>query len=646
MNNKLILIILFITASLHSIRAQGDTTLVINEINYPVYKSLASGYLHTDPDSAFILGQILVDYLDEVGDNEEKIVIKGYMAISATETGDFKNAVLLTHQSLALLDDVEDQVAKHIAYTNAGLVYKSLGYYTKAIEYYQKALDFIETDKKSSRSLALGHIGDCLINLGEIEKGLHYIQEAHKINIEYERLETELFSASYLMNANLKLGYNNEVLDLYQKYKVRVDTSGETLARVYVKLAAAKAYMNTGGMDSAFILLRSIEREAEEMNLYNYTEDIYKLLADFFESKGLRDRSDEYYKKYVELLTVNSRTKREREIQALQMGFDLANQAEENQRLLELAELKDAAARRQTIYTWIFLGLSVVLAFILYRSQKIRAELRVTNQQLINSRELIIDQNQKIEQQNRELEEKVQKRTRALTGANNELRTQNDQLEQYAFITAHNLRSPIARMIGLIQILNGQDKSEQEKILGHIRGEAKSLDQIVQDLNQILSIRKGAGKAYEEINIKNFILDLIEPFKKEFNDIGGELVVNIPNGIKWNLIPAYFKSIIQNLINNSLKYRDSHRKIRVEINVGIEGGELIVNIIDNAIGMDMEVVKSKIFGLYQRFTTNVEGKGMGLYMVKLQAEAMNGRIEVKSEKGLGSEFTLRFQHNS
>ncbi|WP_137092540.1 ATP-binding protein [Mangrovivirga cuniculi] len=629
-----------------SVIAQGDTTLVINEINYPIYKSLTSDYLHTDPDSAFLLGEILIDYLNEIGNNEEIIIIKGYMAISATETGDYKRAVLLTHQGLALLDEIQDQNAKRVVYSNAGLVYKSLGYYTKAIEYYQKALDQIGSADKSKRSLSLGHIGDCLINLGEIEKGLQYIQEAHEINIEFGKHNNELFSASYLMNANLKLGNNNEVIDLYEKYRVKVDSSGETLARVFVKLAAAKAYMNTGDMDSAFILLRSIEKEAEEMNLYNYTEDIYKLLAEFFESKGLEDRSDEYFKKYVELLTVNSRTNREREIQALQMGFDLANQAEENQRLLELAELKDAAARRQTIYTWIFLGLSVVLAFILYRSQKIRTELRTTNQQLINSRELIIDQNKKIEQQNRDLEEKVQKRTRALTGANNELRTQNDQLEQYAFITAHNLRSPIARMIGLIQILNGQEKSEQEKILGHIRGEAKSLDQIVQDLNQILSIRKGAGKAYEEIDIKEFILNLVEPFKKEFVSVNGELIVNVPDGIKWNLIPAYFKSIIQNLINNSLKYRDANRKIRVEINVGIEGGELGVDIIDNAIGMDMDVVRSKIFGLYQRFTTNVEGKGMGLYMVKLQAEAMNGRIEVQSEKGVGSEFYLRFQHNS
>ncbi|NMM49616.1 ATP-binding protein [Marinigracilibium pacificum] len=619
--------------------------LEINEDNYLMYKDLVSDYLHSDPDSAYNLGKVLITYLKKIEDKDEEIIVKSYMAVAAIETGNYKTAVLLVHQSLGMLDGITNNHVKRAAYSNSGLVYKSLGYYSKAIEYYQNSLDHIEDNNERMKALPYGHIGDCYVELGEVEKGLDYILKANDFNIKSGNEIGELFTASYLMNAYLKLGRNDDVLNLYSHYRKKMNSSNEILAKVMIKLSAAKAYRNVGELDSMFVLLHSSAGESEKMKLNSYTEEIYKLLAEFYEVKGLSDKADEYYKLYVNLLTENSRINREREIQALQMGFELANQAEENQRLFELARVKDAAARRQTFYTWVFIGLSLILAIILYRSYKIRQELRAANNKLVKSRQLIINQNTKIESQNKQLEEKVEARTRALSGANNELRTQNDQLEQYAFITAHNLRSPIARMIGLIQILDNQSEEEKETILKHIRTEANSLDQIVKDLNQILSIRKGAGKAYHEINVKESLKEIIDPFVKQFEEIDGEIHLSCPEKIYWHLIPAYFKSIFQNLISNAIKYKDSNRKLIVNINVNIEGGELVISVDDTAIGMDLDLISTKIFGLYQRFTSNVEGKGMGLYMVKLQAESMNGRVEVDSQKGKGTKFIIRFQSN-
>jgi signal transduction histidine kinase len=63
---------------------------------------------------------------------------------------------------------------------------------------------------------------------------------------------------------------------------------------------------------------------------------------------------------------------------------------------------------------------------------------------------------------------------------------------------------------------------------------------------------------------------------------------------------------------------------------------------DNGIGIDMEANGDQVFGLYKRFHTSVEGKGMGLYMVKLQVEALGGKISVQSTKNKGTEFTILF----
>jgi signal transduction histidine kinase len=64
---------------------------------------------------------------------------------------------------------------------------------------------------------------------------------------------------------------------------------------------------------------------------------------------------------------------------------------------------------------------------------------------------------------------------------------------------------------------------------------------------------------------------------------------------------------------------------------------------DNGIGMNMERVKHKIFGLYQRFHNNTEGKGMGLYLIHSQITALGGTIEVESEEGVGTTFTITFK---
>ena len=67
---------------------------------------------------------------------------------------------------------------------------------------------------------------------------------------------------------------------------------------------------------------------------------------------------------------------------------------------------------------------------------------------------------------------------------------------------------------------------------------------------------------------------------------------------------------------------------------------------DNGSGIDMKRHSDRIFGLYQRFHSNIEGAGLGLYMVKTQIMALGGKIEVQSEEEKGTTFYITFKSNN
>jgi signal transduction histidine kinase len=108
-------------------------------------------------------------------------------------------------------------------------------------------------------------------------------------------------------------------------------------------------------------------------------------------------------------------------------------------------------------------------------------------------------------------------------------------------------------------------------------------------------------------------------------------------------IKSYLYSIFYNLISNSLKYRQHDIPSVIEIKSKVENNKVILLFKDNGMGIDLKKENNAVFGLYKRFHTKyAEGKGIGLFMVKTQIEAIGGSIGIKSEVNKGSEFWIEF----
>jgi signal transduction histidine kinase len=254
---------------------------------------------------------------------------------------------------------------------------------------------------------------------------------------------------------------------------------------------------------------------------------------------------------------------------------------------------------------------------------------------------IIARSNTELQEVKKELEHTVEKRTLQLKNANQELIQRNNQLEQYAYITAHNLRAPVARLKGLVYIfekLGGVNKDNLE-IVKKIGNSALEMEEVLSDMNKILELKNGN---YGHTNVVDLSL-VIEKVKKILADSLFESDAVISTELMVRQVHAnepYLESIFYNLISNAIKYRSESRALQIVINSFREREHIIIEFRDNGIGIDLEKFGDKIFGLYQRFHDHVAGKGLGLYLVKTQIEAMGGTITIDSKVGKGAVFTI------
>ena len=104
----------------------------------------------------------------------------------------------------------------------------------------------------------------------------------------------------------------------------------------------------------------------------------------------------------------------------------------------------------------------------------------------------------------------------------------------------------------------------------------------------------------------------------------------------------YLESIFQNLLTNAIKYRSSDRKPAIHFKSVVLGQHLELHVTDNGQGIDLQKFGGKLFGLHKTFHEHREARGVGLFLVKTQIEALGGSIRVMSEVNKGTTFIIRF----
>jgi PAS domain S-box-containing protein len=219
----------------------------------------------------------------------------------------------------------------------------------------------------------------------------------------------------------------------------------------------------------------------------------------------------------------------------------------------------------------------------------------------------------------------------------------NNDLLQFSFIASHNLRGPVASMLGLINLMGMEKMPEDTRnMLSMVRHSANRLDEVIKDLSAILEMRSHEVHAKEDVDVQEIIDSISQALQTQIDESNARITLDAKDIHVFYTIRSYFYSILYNLISNAIKYRSPRRTPVIEISTFATHATSGIRVRDNGMGIDLVTFGDKIFMLYQRFHLEVEGKGMGLHMVKTQVNSLNGSIDIKSTPGIGTTFTIHF----
>lgn len=221
----------------------------------------------------------------------------------------------------------------------------------------------------------------------------------------------------------------------------------------------------------------------------------------------------------------------------------------------------------------------------------------------------------------------------------------NRDLEQFANIVAHNIRSPLANIMGLNKLLSLPiSEEDRNTALKGINTSAEKLENIIRDLNDVLQIRKADAGARDVISLEKVVQDIESSISSVIAQSGAVISYDFTEAPTVSSVRSYVQSIFLNLITNAIKYARPRVAPMLSVQSTIEGNFTVIRFSDNGIGIDLSKHGSNIFGMYKRFSNTADGKGLGLYMVKTQVEALDGFIDVDSQPGVGTEFTIRIPY--
>ena len=226
-----------------------------------------------------------------------------------------------------------------------------------------------------------------------------------------------------------------------------------------------------------------------------------------------------------------------------------------------------------------------------------------------------------------------------------ELTKINEDYKQITYTSAHDLRSPVNNLLSVFEILDTSQITDSEtlELISVLKKTSEGLKETLNDYVTILDKKNSLMTHTEELNLHDSLNEVLFSINSLIQNSQTTINIDFSSLEKIKFNKAYLKSIFLNLITNAIKYgkQNTFPVISISSHMNNEKRQLIIS--DNGIGFDMDKVKDRIFGLHQKFHTNLDSNGIGLYLVYNQVNNLGGHITLESKINEGAKFIITFK---
>jgi len=310
---------------------------------------------------------------------------------------------------------------------------------------------------------------------------------------------------------------------------------------------------------------------------------------------------------------------------------------------IEEQSAKIAEQRKTLLYSSIIIVLISSIGVLLYRNNIQRKH---ANVKLTDANRTIEDQNQQLKNMNNVLEEKVKERTKELRHTNMALKQSNIELDNFIYKTSHDIRGPLATLQGIcnVALMDVQDT----KSIDYLQKLGKTATKLNEILSKLLVINQINNSQISSDPIDfEIIVDHVIQENRKTNAAEIAVVKEVNPQIIFHSDHDLIKIIIANLVNNAFKYFNPSDRVESFIRIRVDNDRLNLNIsiVDNGMGID-DKVGDKIFEIFSKASEMSDSAGLGLYLVKLAVEKLNGKIILKRTREGYTEFRVKIPMNT
>lgn len=218
----------------------------------------------------------------------------------------------------------------------------------------------------------------------------------------------------------------------------------------------------------------------------------------------------------------------------------------------------------------------------------------------------------------------------------------NAELDSFFYRVSHDLKGPIASLLGLNNLIKLEIKDEHaQRYFNMYQTQIMRINNIVMDLIDLTRMNNQEENRVR-IDFETLLDECIQSYHYVDNFKFIRFIKKIDN-IEFYSVWAIVNTILQNLIENAIKYANPDKDSFVLVSIKNIGGQIRIDVEDNGIGIQADY-QSRVFNMFFRANDHVQGTGLGLYILKRAVERLNGEVRFESDVNSGTKFTVLLPH--